>query len=306
LHRSAIELDAFSPRDIETSGISMKKILPGLICCLLGASRMTLAQSGGTAPQPPVPLAGLPAASITTPFVNSLGMKFVPVPGTNVLFSIWDTRVQDYRAYAEANPGVDPRWKTPWSWMGPTRLHEAFTQGDDHPAIDVSWEDAKAFCAWLTKKERGEGKIGPGAEYRLPFDREWTAAVGPAKYPWGGDVWPPPRGVANYWERKWDDFEYTSPVGSFAPNRYGLYDMGGNVWQLCEDWYRGDMNDPGLLARRPGLKNDGGGMKFHVMRGSSWHMGDADDTLSAYHLHAVNRSPEVGFRCVLASGPSAP
>ncbi len=276
----------------------MKKPLLLLVvsCLVIISSPLLLAQSNSV----------VQGATKDKPFVNSLGMKFVPVPGTKVLFSIWDTRVQDYRVYAEANAGVDGAWKSPWGWMGKDKPHVAFTQGDEEPVVEVSWDDAKAFCVWLTKKERSEGKIGPNDEYRLPTDKEWTTAAGTTKYPWG-DQWPPPKGVANYWACQWDDYVYTSPVGSFPANPFGLYDMGGNVWQFCEDWYRGDLNDPAMLLRRPGLAQDGGGMKFHVTRGSSWHLGDADDTQSGYHINwSGKRGSDVGFRCVLASGPLSP
>lgn len=120
---------------------------------------------------------GLPkniqVATKEKPFVNSLGMKFVPVPGTNVLFSIWDTRVQDCRAFIEANPDVDaPYVYTP-----------KFALGENYPALLEEWEQARAFCAWLTQKERKEGKIGQDQEYRLPTDKEWSIAVGESKYP---------------------------------------------------------------------------------------------------------------------------
>jgi formylglycine-generating enzyme required for sulfatase activity len=119
------------------------------------------------------------AGSVGGDFVNSLGMEFVFLPGTQVLFGIWDTRVEDYRAYAQANPGVDANWKNP-----------GFKQGEDHPVVNVNWGDAKAFCAWLTQKERKEGKIGQDQEYRLPMDKEWSAAVRPGKYPWGNECLP--------------------------------------------------------------------------------------------------------------------
>ena len=104
-------------------------------------------------------------------FVNTLGMKFVPVPGTDVQFCIWETRVKDYAAYAAANAGVDGSWKNPFPGL-------KFKQADTHPVVEVSWEDAVAFCEWLTKKEMATGKIKTGQRYRLPTDAEWSVAVG--------------------------------------------------------------------------------------------------------------------------------
>jgi formylglycine-generating enzyme required for sulfatase activity len=97
-------------------------------------------------------------------FTNTLGMKFVTVPGTEVSFCIWETRVKDYAAYAAANAGVDASWKKP-SFAG-----TSFTQEDTHPVVNVSWNEAQAFCEWLTKKELAEGKIKVGQKYRLPTD----------------------------------------------------------------------------------------------------------------------------------------
>jgi formylglycine-generating enzyme required for sulfatase activity len=236
--------------------------------------------------------------SVGGDYVNSLGMEFITVPGTKGLFGIWDTRVQDYRAYAEANPGVDARWKKP-----------GFKQGEDHPVVNVNWADAKAFCAWLTQKERTEGKIGQDQEYRLPTDKEWSAAVGTSKYPWG-ELWPPQNGSANYApEYKTDDYPNTSPVGSFKANACGLYDMGGNVWQWCESWYRSEMNDPAITGSLTWLNDDGGGEKYRVVRGASW----ADKADPVYFMSSfrqrVNpgeRKNNYGFRCVLAPLPTPP
>ena len=98
-------------------------------------------------------------------------MKFVPVPITGgptdkqrVLFSVWDTRVQDYEAFQK---------ETNREWPKPD-----FQQGPTHPAVMLSWEDAQAFCQWLTERERKEGRIGAGERYRLPSDHEWSCAVG--------------------------------------------------------------------------------------------------------------------------------
>ena len=200
------------------------------------------------------------------PYTNSLGMIFVYVPGTSVKFCIWDTRVQDYRAYAERTSDVDQSWKNP-----------GFEQGDTHPVVAVSWNDAKAFCEWLSQKE--------GKTYRLPTDAEWRVAVGDTKYPWGND-WPPPHGAGNYDPSlNTDEYKNTSPVGSFAANQYGLYDMGGNVAQWCEDSFRED----------------------HIVRGAPYFFAGSDSLKSSYYLvmepeerHSFHA---IGFRCVLVAGP---
>ena len=148
-------------RRCSNCGAELPASAPGGHCpqCLL--------QFGFAASEPP----GLPSLSINR-WSNSLGQVFVPVPGTEVLFCIWDTRAQDYRAYAQANNGVDGSWENP-----------GFSQGDDHPVVNVSWHNAKAFCAWLTQKDRSEGKTSASQSYRLPQETEWNQAVGNTKFP---------------------------------------------------------------------------------------------------------------------------
>jgi len=117
----------------------------------------------------PAPVASEKGAAVRQPpaWENSLGMKFLPVPGTEVQFSVWETRVQDYEVYAREQAGVDGEWKNP-----------GFAQTDTHPVVKVSWEDAQLFCAWLTAKELGEGRLNARQSYRLPADWEWSVAVG--------------------------------------------------------------------------------------------------------------------------------
>ena len=239
------------------------------------------------------------------PFENSLGMKFVPVAGTEVLFSVWETRKQDYEAYAKSASGVDRSWEN-LEFKG-----QKVSFAPDHPVAGTSWDDAKAFCVWLTEKERREGRLPPGASYRLPTDLEWSSAVGlPHEagatpeardmkikvYPWGPQF-PPPEGAGNFADitssaafgASWtfiqgyrDGFATTSPVGSFAANKHGLFDLAGNVWEWCEDFYDG----------KSGAR---------VVRGGSWNNDDSDYLLSSYRVRntAVNRNYYLGFRCVL-------
>jgi hypothetical protein len=112
--------------------------------------------------KPAAPAAPTPTAD-TNAFENSLGMRFVPVAGTKVRFSIWKTRVQDYEAFRAA---------TGRAWSKP-----GFAQGPTHPAVNLSADDASAFCAWLTNKERREGRLAARQRYRLPTDLEWSTAV---------------------------------------------------------------------------------------------------------------------------------
>jgi hypothetical protein len=269
-------------------------------------------------PEPPKTVPKPEAKIPTNAFVNTLGMPFVAVKGTEVSFSIWETRVKDYAAYAAANSGVDASWKKP------SVLGISISQETTHPVVNVSWEDANAFCAWLTKKELAAGKITANQRYRLPTDVEWSVAVGLGRetgstpeakdmgvkdvYPWGKE-WPPPKGAGNYAdtacklefgpkykaktgndltviEGYTDGFTYTSPVGSFAANKDGLHDMGGNVWEWCEDWY-----DPAAKA-------------YRVLRGASWDYGYPDFLLSSYRVSGTPDYPnvDVGFRCVLVGG----
>ena len=241
---------------------------------------------------------------------NSLGMRFVFVPGTTVLFSIWQTRVQDYAAYAAAAGGVDQAWRNP------AHKGQPVTPGPAHPVVCVSWADAQRFCAWLTEKDRREGRLQPNQSYRLPRDLEWSAAVGlraetgdtpldrsrkiKGAYPWGLP-WPPPPGAGNYAdvtlkmrfrnsvhdiiEGYRDGFAMTAPVGRFPPNPLGLFDLGGNVREWCADWLDSEK-------------------EFRVVRGASWFCNAPDSLLSSNRSHALPeaRPNDVGFRVVLEGG----
>ena len=227
---------------------------------------------------PPTDSAAPPPAKAD--FTNSLGMPFRAVPGTSVLFCIWPTRVQDYAVFVSA---TDRHWERP-----------DFAQGPTHPAVNVTWEDATAFAAWLTHREQASGVLPKDSLYRLPTDAEWSTAIGlppdnaqegtteTPVYPWGTQ-WPPPPGAGNYSpDLHVDPYPYTSPVGSFKPNAFGLYDMGGNVWQWCQDYFNNSAD-------------------YRVLRGASWRMRDPEDLLSSKR---IGNKPDLalpvyGFRLVI-------
>ncbi|MBN2108715.1 MAG: formylglycine-generating enzyme family protein [Deltaproteobacteria bacterium] len=160
---------------------------------------------------------------------------------------------------------------TKYSWRNP-----GFKQGDDEPVVNVTWHDAVAMAAWLSRNE--------GKKYRLPTEAEWEYACRAGtrtRYHSGDD----PNSLlkaANVFDadtrKNWlqwaqyalaghDGFEFTAPVGSFSSNSWGLYDMHGNVWEWCTDWHadtyyaQSPVDDPqGPLTG-----------KVRVRRGGSWH-----------------------------------
>ena len=134
--------------------------------------------------------------------------------------------------------------------------------GPDYPVEQVSWQEAKDFCAQLSRVRPASERTN--ISFRLPTDEEWSIAVGlPAEkgrtpgeknrkvkgvYPWGSE-WPPPADAGNYSDSinqkavgGHDGFADTAPVGSYPPNASGLYDLGGNVWEWCEDWFDEEEN----------------------------------------------------------------
>jgi len=196
------------------------------------------------------------------PWTNSLGMVFRQVSTTNnglahCWASIWETRHQDYRRFYD-DPRRPEYFAGRWSPVFKDRLDARME--NDHPAICITWDGARGFCKWLTTREREESQLDGGWKYRLPSDREWSLAAGldfeagdsPSErsdlarnpkrkrdienhYPFGS--WPPRTGVGNYSpDQGVDRFELTAPVGSFLPNRFGVHDLGGNVWEFCEDF----------------------------------------------------------------------
>jgi formylglycine-generating enzyme required for sulfatase activity len=260
-------------------------------------------------------------------------MKFVPAGTKGVLFGVWETRLKDFRAFVnatgydaiketakgvesytleKAGQGVD--WKqVGGSWVDP-RFPFGHRQDENHPVVCVSYLDAEAFCEWLTKKEREGGRLPEGWRYRLPKDGEWSVACGPEEYPWGANERPgnkdgnysgveamvgPLEGFSDEFSKlgRKDGWARTAPVGSYVANRYGLYDMGGNVWEWCSSWYVSTMNDAETLAAVPSLKDDGGGKTARVVRGGSW-----GDGVRVGLRSAVRISDRDGFRVVLVGG----
>lgn len=167
----------------------------------------------------------------------------------------------------DAFQGRDPKY----SWSNP-----GFQQSDDQPVVNVTWNDAQALAEWLSNKEK--------RRYRLPTEAEWEYACRagkPTRYSHGDQPqllaqvsntfdaeaapnWPQWSGFALDGS---DGFAFTSPVGRFPANAFGLHDMVGNVWEWVADWH-----DENWYARSPASDPQGpesGTVK--VRRGGSWH-----------------------------------
>lgn len=163
--------------------------------------------------------------------------------------------------------GRDPRY----SWA-----HTGFAQTERHPVVNVTWNDANAMARWLTERE--------GVTYRLPTEAEWEYAARAGtrtRFP-AGDAPEVLLQTANTFDReaalrwpRWreqagagsDGFAFTAPVGSFAPNAFGLHDMIGNAWEWVADWYGED-----YYAASPDTDPQGpANGEVRARRGGSWH-----------------------------------
>ena len=188
---------------------------------------------------------------------------------------------------------------------------------DEHPVVDVSWDEAALYCNWLSKQDglapfyRTEfGKvlgINPAATgYRLPTEAEWAWSARQNvstgfRFPWGNNL-PPPDRHGNYADRSaahlvgriifgYNDNHITAAsVGTFAPNTEGLYDLAGNVSEWVNDFYE----IPGADSSKDPLGPDSG--DYHVIRGSSWMHGTITDLRLSYRDYGTDGRNDVGFR----------
>ena len=204
------------------------------------------------------------------------------------------------------------RWTHGADWRHPEGPGSSIDHRQDHPVVQVSWDDAVAFTAWAGK--------------RLPTEAEWEFAARGGfegkRFTWGDDKPTSNHSRANIWHGEFphrntkdDGYYRTAPVKTFEPNAYGLYDMAGNVWEWCSDWYRADLYarrvaqlgaggvaenpagpdrpwDP-REPRSPSRVNRGGSFLCHISYCESYRPGARRGTA------ADTGMSHLGFRCVM-------
>ena len=203
------------------------------------------------------------------------------------------------------NPALWWKWTIGANWKHPTGPNSSIDDKMDHPVVHIAWEDAIAYAKWAGK--------------RLPTEAEWEWAARAGKenaiYPWGNENVNEGEPRANFWqglfpyENKLKDGFYTTASGkSFPENAYGLYDMAGNVWEWCQDWY-----DYEFYRKKEAIEaNTSGPKKAYnpympyqqekVIRGGSFLCND--NYCSGYrNARRMGSTPDTGlnhtgFRCV--------
>ncbi len=202
--------------------------------------------------------------------------------------------------------------------------------GDQNPVVNVTWQDAAAYCNWLSQKEglkpaySGEfGELVPVVPitdgYRLPSESEWVWAARyrgregqPLRFGWGGDMPPSEKAanladtsaselVANIINGYRDGFPATAPVGSFKSNTAGIFDLDGNVAEWIHDYYAISPPDDGPQIDSFGP--EGGGE--HVIRGAGWRDANASRLRLAYRDSGSDARIDVGFRVARFAEPIA-
>ena len=243
------------------------------------------------------------------PWKNDLGMEFAPV-GQDLMVSVWETRVKDYALFAEETEGV-------------TVQRPPFSQEEAHAAVNITLEEARTFCKWLTQRDRASELLTLAQEYRLPTDLEWSRMAGldedplltpeerefdrqrPGVFVWGKSWVTETVGedpVANLADQSlaraggssvqrtipnYDDgYAFTAPVDTFPANGFGLKNLAGNVHEWVDSQYN---------KRTP----------LYVLRGGGWNSQRRETLLtrSRNFAPAEARTSYYGFRVVISRVP---
>jgi len=179
---------------------------------------------------------------------------------TEVTLGQWRSYVEatGYQTEAERGDGMDVYEGGNWSKRSGSSWRNVFSGNEQNPVVGVSWNDAMSFCKWLTERERAAGRLAAGYKYTLPTEAQWEYACRSGTTgAYAGDL------DSMAWYGK-NSGRKTHAVGGKQPNGWGLYDMHGNVWEWCSDWYG---SYPSGSAVDPTGASSG---SLRVRRGGSW------------------------------------
>ncbi len=208
--------------------------------------------------------------------------------------------LDDVRAWWSYVPGA--------SWRHPEGPGSDLAGRDEHPVVHIAYDDALAYAHWAGK--------------RLPTEAEWERAarggLDREPYCWGREMWPASRWQANIWQGAFpsqntrnDGFVGTAPVGSFPANGFGLFDISGNVWEWCADWYQPDYYQHSPAKNPPGPDSSFDpqepNLPKRVQRGGSFMC--SDQYCRNYVPGARGKgepnsaASHIGFRCARSVSP---
>ncbi len=216
---------------------------------------------------------------------NEVGRYESEGPQTAVTLSrgFWMAKYEVTQAEYQTVMATNPSW---------------FSGGLNLPVETVSWSEATAYCAKLTEQERAAGRIRIGNVYRLPTEAEWEYACRgwtSTRFGYGDD--PGYTNLTNYAWYTDNANSTTHPVGLKLPNLWGLYDMHGNVWEWCHDWWGAYGGGTAIDPLGPSTGS------FHVMRGGYWGNPAALCRSAPRGSSGPDaRHAGIGFRTVLAPG----
>ena len=228
-----------------------------------------------------VALLGGPGEGVIAGTKPEFYFDMVPIPGLADWVATREVTQKQYQEITGENPSA---------FVDPAR-----------PVESVSWDDAEAFCQKLTARERLAGRLPADLSYELPTDAQWDAFSAGAS-------------LDNAVTSIRTGRPGTAPAGSLPPTPLGLYDVLGNVWEWCRDWYDNDIRKKDANKDLPMAYSDaqaaalGPEQTFKVLRGGAWDTGPSDGFTPASRLrYAPGMSNyRTGFRCVVTRDGAAP